>query len=139
MPLSRGADGEVVWSSRPDAGAKFCGHHPRSDGGRKAGHRGEREGNRKTIAQGKPDDPVEPVVLPRVSCCTAPMGAIGTRLSCSLLISRGRYVAAKLARDAPARTRERVGAAKESGLRRPPEVRALASLEGWLHGWSGFA
>ena len=59
MPLSRGADGEVVWSSRPDAGAKFCGHHPRSDGGRKAGHRGEREGNRKTIAQGKPDDPVE--------------------------------------------------------------------------------
>src|ERR1700749_1965595 len=64
MPLSRGADGEVVWSSRPDAGAKFCGHHPRSDGGRKGGHRGEREGNRKTIAQGKPDDPVEPVVLP---------------------------------------------------------------------------
>jgi hypothetical protein len=33
----------------------FAEQHPRSDGGKKAGHRGEHEGNRKTIARGKPD------------------------------------------------------------------------------------
>ena len=51
-----GADGEAVWSWRPDAGVKFL----RSkllgdDGGKKAGHRGEREVTRNTIAQGRPD------------------------------------------------------------------------------------
>ena len=30
------ADGEVVWSWRPDAGAKLCGYDPRDDGGNKA-------------------------------------------------------------------------------------------------------
>ena len=50
------ADGEVVWSWRPDAGAKFVRSKLLTgDGGKKPGHRGEHEGNRKTIAQGKPD------------------------------------------------------------------------------------
>jgi len=31
----------------------------------------------KTIAQGRPDDPPVPVVLPRASCCTRTMGASG--------------------------------------------------------------
>ncbi len=48
------AYGEVVWSRRPDAGVKFAGL-PASDGGKKAGHRGEREISRKTIAQGRPE------------------------------------------------------------------------------------
>ena len=48
------ADGEVVWSRRPDAGVKFVRRYPHGDGGNKAGHRGEHEGNRKTIVQGMP-------------------------------------------------------------------------------------
>jgi hypothetical protein len=46
---------QVVWSWRPDAGAKFRGDDPRSDGGKQAGHRREHEGNRKTTAQGRPE------------------------------------------------------------------------------------
>jgi len=50
------ADGEVVWSWRPGAGAKFRGSQAfADDGGNKAGHRGELEVSRKAIAQGKPD------------------------------------------------------------------------------------
>ena len=30
------ADGEAVWSRRPDAGVKFCGDDPQGDGGKKA-------------------------------------------------------------------------------------------------------
>ena len=48
------ADGEVVWSWRPDAGAKFCESHRGATVARKPGHRGELEVSRKTIAQGKP-------------------------------------------------------------------------------------
>ena len=50
------ADGEVVWSWRPDAGVKFAAARAAAgDGGKKAGHRGELEVSRKTIAQGRPD------------------------------------------------------------------------------------
>src|SRR5689334_9057632 len=55
------ADGEVVWSWRPDAGAKSCGHDPRGDGGKKA--RFPRESTKdpvKTAAQGRPD--VRPIL-----------------------------------------------------------------------------
>ena len=48
------ADGEVVWSWRPDAGAKFCSLN-RVTVAKEPGHRGEHEGNRNTIAQGKPE------------------------------------------------------------------------------------
>src|SRR6476620_8874405 len=49
---------------------------------RKPGHRGEREGNRKTIAQGKPGCfRLNLWPYPRAFCCTGPTGAIGTRLS----------------------------------------------------------
>jgi hypothetical protein len=40
------ADGEVVWFWRLDAGAKSGGSFPRGDGGKKADHRGDHEGNR---------------------------------------------------------------------------------------------
>ena len=44
---SANADGEVVWFGRPDAGVKFLGNKfLGGDGGKKAGHRGEHEGNR---------------------------------------------------------------------------------------------
>jgi hypothetical protein len=49
-----GAYGEIVWSWRPDAGVKFADLFA-SDGGKKAGHRGERDISRKTIAQGRPE------------------------------------------------------------------------------------
>jgi hypothetical protein len=51
------ADGEVVWFWRPDAGAKLATMLciAPTTGTRKPGPREEREGNRKTIAQGMPE------------------------------------------------------------------------------------
>ena len=50
------ADGEVVWSWRPDAGAKFRESKlHRIDGGKKARSPGRAQVSRKTTAQGKPD------------------------------------------------------------------------------------
>src|SRR5580692_8151304 len=55
------ADGEGVWSWRPDAGAKFLRSNlSGTTGAREPGPRGERAGNRNTIAQGRPDDLTEP-------------------------------------------------------------------------------
>jgi hypothetical protein len=56
------AYGEVVSFWRPDAGVKSCGIFCGTTVSNKPGHRGEREGNRKTIARGMPVDPSEPVV-----------------------------------------------------------------------------
>jgi hypothetical protein len=62
-----GADGEVVWSWRPDAGVKSCGDASGPTGfcdvssirkatvANKPGHRGEHEVSRKPFAQGKPE------------------------------------------------------------------------------------
>src|SRR5437667_8924150 len=52
------ADGEVVWFWRPDAGVKLAGAIPPMTVANKPGHRGEHEGNRKTIARGMPVIPV---------------------------------------------------------------------------------
>jgi hypothetical protein len=41
------ADGEAVWSRRPDAGVKFCGDDPQGDGGKKA--RFTRESSEETV------------------------------------------------------------------------------------------
>jgi len=49
------ADGEIVWSRRPDAGVKSAGRFPPAMVARKPGHQGERAISRKTIAQGRPD------------------------------------------------------------------------------------
>jgi hypothetical protein len=61
------ADGEIVWSWRSDAGAKFAKMLTRlaGDGGNQAWSPGRSRISRKTIAQGRPDDPLSPVVLPR--------------------------------------------------------------------------
>jgi hypothetical protein len=40
---AREADGEVVWSWRPDAGVKFAGHDPQATVAKEPGHRGEHE------------------------------------------------------------------------------------------------
>ena len=59
------ADGEVVWSWLPDAGAKLVRSKLllRGDGGYQSpAHRGDHEGNRNTIAQGVPDCFGGPVV-----------------------------------------------------------------------------
>jgi hypothetical protein len=53
-----GADGEVVWSWRPDAGVKFAGDDLRATVAREPGHRREHEVTVKTIAQGMPVDGV---------------------------------------------------------------------------------
>jgi hypothetical protein len=49
-----GAYGKDVWSRRPGAGVKLA-VSPASDGGKKAGHRGELVISRKAIAQGRSD------------------------------------------------------------------------------------
>jgi hypothetical protein len=57
------ADGEVVWSWPPDAEAKFAGvTNVAGDGGKKARSPGRVRIRRKTIAQGGPGYPAEPVV-----------------------------------------------------------------------------
>ena len=51
------AEGEVVWSWRPDAGAKFLRSKLlRSDGGKRARSPGRARISRKTIARGMPGD-----------------------------------------------------------------------------------
>src|ERR1700737_4426108 len=60
----RDADGEVVWSWRPDAGVKLAGSVPPMTVAKKPGHRGEREGSRKPSCRESRMFPVEPVVLP---------------------------------------------------------------------------
>ena len=83
------ADGEVVWSWHPllmlspaeaSIGPTGCAmpFNPRGDGDKKELVAGESTKETvKTIAQGRPDDPPVPVVLPRASCCTRTMGASG--------------------------------------------------------------
>src|SRR5260370_7219749 len=59
------ADGEVVWSWRPDAGVKFVRSKLlKSDGGNKAGHRGEREVSRKPLRREGRDVSASPVFIP---------------------------------------------------------------------------
>ena len=72
------ADGEIVWSWRSDAGAKVVKTLTRltGDGGNQAWSPGRSRISRKTIAQGRPDDPPVPVVLPRAFCCTRTMGGV---------------------------------------------------------------
>jgi hypothetical protein len=90
-----------VWSWRPDAGAKFSRKRFRgSDGGKRARSPGRARISRKTSAQGRPDDPPVPVVLPRAFCCTRTMGAVGTRPSLRPLISEGLGFQAQLGRNA---------------------------------------
>src|SRR3954451_16041043 len=48
------AYGKVVWSWRRDRGVYFAGGIPQTTVTKNAAHRGEHEGNRKTIARGKP-------------------------------------------------------------------------------------
>ena len=61
---ARSADGEVVWSWRPDAGVKSAGSIPPATVTTKPGHRGELEVSRKPLRRESRMDPVEPVVLP---------------------------------------------------------------------------
>jgi hypothetical protein len=77
------ADGEIVWSWRPDAGAKFSRKRFReSDGGKRARSPGRSRISRKTIAQGRSDDPATPVVLPRATFyARGPRVQAGTRPS----------------------------------------------------------
>jgi hypothetical protein len=59
-------------------------------GARKPGPRGERDISRKTIAQGMPDDPAEPVVTAAsFFCCWRAMGEALTRHSLRPLVYRG--------------------------------------------------
>src|SRR5262245_11633867 len=61
---------EVVWSWRRDPGATLTGILPPATGARKAAPRGEYEGNRKTIARGKPGCPGCTCGLTRVLFCS---------------------------------------------------------------------
>src|SRR5215471_15863132 len=77
------AYGEVVWSWRRDPGVKLAGSFPRATVAKQAAHRGEHEGNRQTIARGKPG-------CLGCTCSSTPVcflyahgttGAVGARLS----------------------------------------------------------
>ena len=67
----KAADGEVVWSWRRDRGVDFAGGIPQTTVTINAAHRGEHEGNRNTIARGKPVRLAELVVdlLVGFFCC----------------------------------------------------------------------
>src|SRR5882757_8574440 len=73
------ADGEVVWSWRSDAGVKLAKTLTRlaDDGGNQAWSPGRSRISRKAIAQGRPDDPPVPVVLPRAFFLHADHGCGG--------------------------------------------------------------
>ena len=73
------ADGEIVWSWRPDAGAKFDKTLTRlaGDGGKKARSPGRSRISRKTVAQGRPDDRPHLWFLPL--CFFTAQGAMGAR------------------------------------------------------------
>src|ERR1700733_2967312 len=79
------ADGEGVWSWRPDAGAKVRGGlSSRNDGGKRARSPGRARISRKTIAQGRPDDCGVPVVANACAFYTAHAAAGATRTRSSL-------------------------------------------------------
>ena len=61
--------------------------HHADDGGKRARSPGRLRISRRTIAQGMPAAPAEPVVLPRAFCCTRTMGAARTRHSLRPLTS----------------------------------------------------
>src|SRR5271169_4038122 len=92
------ADGEVVWSWRPDAGVKSAEAIPPAMVAKEPGHRGEHEVTVKTIAQGMSVDDVEPVVT-NSSClftfAREAMGAARTRHSLRPLCYRGTVFLAK--------------------------------------------
>ena len=84
------ADGEIVWSWRPDAGAKFSRTQFReSDGGKRARSPGRARISRKTIAQGMPVDCGVPVVANACAFYTAhaAAGALRSRHSLRPLFS----------------------------------------------------
>src|SRR6266700_3280243 len=69
------ADGEIVWSWRSNAGAKFVAIRTTSDGGKRARSPGRARISRKTIVQGMPAVAVYPWLLtPVLFYCTGGHG-----------------------------------------------------------------
>ena len=97
------ADGEVVWFWRPDAGAKFVRIISRMTVAKEPGHREEHEGNRNTIARGKPVWLAEPVVTNWWAFFVAPQatGAFGARLSLRPFFGKGQRDCKAQAKFAP--------------------------------------
>ena len=86
------ADGEVVWSWRPDAGAKLCGSFREVTVAKKPGHRGEYEVSRKPLRRESRDASAEPVcscAFSYVHFAHETAGAARTRLSLRPLRLRG--------------------------------------------------
>src|SRR6476660_6024190 len=89
------ADGEVVWSWRPDAGAKLCGSFREVTVAKKPGHRGEYEVSRKPLRRESRDASAEPVCSCAfffVHFAHETAGAARTRLSLRPLLLRGSKV-----------------------------------------------
>ena len=106
------ADGEVVWSWRPDAGAKFarC-KFSRGDGGKKAGHRGELEVSRKPLRREGRIASAEPVcscALSFVHFAHETAGAARTRSSLRPLVKKAREFDCKPRTHRAARMRTRI-------------------------------
>jgi hypothetical protein len=85
------ADGEVVWSWRPDAGVKLV-ERSASDGGKTAGHRGEREVSRKPLRREGRMPPLNLYARVRISLCslhTRPRVQRAPGLPCALCFRGG--------------------------------------------------
>src|SRR5436190_17197937 len=89
---TQAAYGEVVWSWRRDRGVYFAGGIPQTTVTINAAHRGEHEGNRQTIARGKPGC-LGCTCLIRVrflsTIAHGAAGAVSARLSLRPLFKRG--------------------------------------------------
>src|SRR6202043_3544062 len=109
-PLTKAleADGEAVWSWRPDAGVKLAGSIPPMTVARKPGHRGEHGISRKPLRRESRIASAEPVCSCAFFCAflhTRPRVQRAPGFPCALLF-RGRRRNARAHR--PARTRTQI-------------------------------
>ena len=98
------ADGEAVWSRRPDAGVKFAGNISRATVARKPGHRGEHEISRKPLRRESRIASAGPVcscAFFRAIRAHETAGAARIRLSLRPLVFQRAAIDAKLGRIAP--------------------------------------
>src|SRR4030081_1277173 len=104
------ADGEVVWSWRPDAGVKSRWIYPRGDGGKKAGHRGEHAISRKPLRREGRMSPLNLYARVRFLCalCTRDRGCSAHPVFPAPSASQGGEMMRKPRADHAARTRTRI-------------------------------
>jgi len=138
------ADGEVVWSWRPDAGVKFVRRNSCGRRWQKAGHRGERAISRKPLR--REGRMLSAELVCSCACCYAHIahetaGAARTRLSLRPLFFGGSETDANLGQVMP-RERGRTSSHRHRPRRRAIQYAAASRLRHgrlWSTGSSAFA